>query len=116
MKCRTCERAAPFWGWQHPFRTVRMHAVAPTCSMTCSFIWGDIRAVTDPNAIELAAMAHASDRAGEYIESLRKTDMAKWTPDEWASFIEVICGGYVDSLCQQQAAAMEALSRVQAMP
>jgi len=84
--------------------------------MTCSFIWGDIRAVTDPNAIELAAMAHASDRAGEYIEALRKTDMAKWTPAEWASFIEVICGGYVDSLCAAQAEAMEALSRVQAMP
>lgn len=72
--------------------------------------------MTDPNAVELAAMASASDRAGEYIEALHKTDMAKWSPAEWASFIEVICGGYVDSLCQQQAAAMEALSKVQAMP
>ncbi len=72
--------------------------------------------MTDPNAIELAAMATASDRAGEYIESLRKTDMAAWTPAEWASFIEVVCGGYVDSLCAQQAAAMEALAKVQAMP
>ncbi len=90
--------------------------VAPTCSRTCLAIWGDIRAVTDPNAIELAAMAHASDRAGEYIEALRKTDMATWTPAEWASFVEVICGGYVDSLCQQQASAMETLSKVQPMP
>ena len=72
--------------------------------------------MTDPNAIELAAMAHASDRAGEYIEALRKTDMAKWSHEEWAAFIEVICGGYVDSLCTAQASAMEALSKVQAMP
>lgn len=72
--------------------------------------------MTDPNAVELAAMAHASDRAGEYIEALGKTDMARWSQQEWAAFIEVVCGDYVDSLCQQQAAAMEALAKVQAMP
>lgn len=116
MKCRACDRIAWFWGWTYPERTTRMHMVAPTCSMTCSSIWGDIRAVTDPNAIELAAMAHASDMAGEYIESLRKTDMAKWTPAEWSAFIEVVCGGYVDSLCAAQAAAMEAVSKVQVIP
>lgn len=100
----------------HPCRTTRMHMVAPTCSMTCSFIWGDIRAVTDPNAIELAAMAHASDRAGEFIEALGKTDMARWSAGEWASFIEAICGGYVDSLCAAQAEAMQALAKVQTVP
>ncbi len=93
-----------------------MHMVAPTCSMTCSFIWGDIRAVTDPNAIELAAMAHASDRAGEFIEALGKTDMARWSAGEWAAFIEAICGGYVDSLCAAQAEAMQALAKVQTVP
>lgn len=116
MKCRNCDRTAWFWGWTHRERTTRMHMVAPTCSLTCSFIWGDTRAMTDPNAIELAAMAHASDRAGEFIEALRKTDMAAWTPEEWAQFIEVVCGGYVDSLCAAQAAAVEALAKVQAMP
>lgn len=116
MKCRPCHRIARFWGWQHRMRTTRMHMVAPTCSPTCSHIWGDIRAVIDPNALELAAMAHASDKAGEYIEAIKKTDMAKWTQAEWSAFIEVICGGYVDSLCAAQAAAMEALSKVQPMP
>ncbi len=72
--------------------------------------------MTDPNTIELAAMAHASDRAGEYIEALKKTDMAKWTQAEWSGFIEAICGGYVDSLCAAQAEAMAALSKVQPIP
>lgn len=116
MKCRNCDRTAWLWGWQHPPRTARAHMIAPTCSRTCLNIWGDIRAVTDPNALELAAMAAASDRAGEYIEALRKTDMAKWSQTEWASFIETVCGGYVDSLCAAQAEAMEALAKVQTMP
>lgn len=116
MKCRACSRTAWFWGWHEPVRSARAHMVAPTCSITCMHLWGDLRSMTDPNAVELAAMAHASDRAGEYIEALGKTDMARWSQQEWASFIEAICGGYVDSLCQQQAAAMEALSKVQPIP
>jgi hypothetical protein len=84
--------------------------------MTCAFIWGDIRAVTDPNEHEIAAMATASDRGGEYIDALRKTDMAQWTAEEWHGFVEAVCGGYVDALVQRQASAMEALSRVQTMP
>lgn len=88
----------------------------PTCSLTCLRIWGDIRTMTDPNAVELAAMAHASDKAGEYIEALGKTDMALWSQQEWASFIEAVCGGYVDALVAKQAEAMQALSKVQPMP
>jgi hypothetical protein len=70
--------------------------------------------MVDPNEHELAAMAAASDRAGEFIEKLGKTDMARWTPEQWQQFIEVICGGYVDSLCAQQAAINEALARTRA--
>lgn len=116
MKCRVCNRAAWLWGLGHRERTARAHMTVPTCSRICLLIWGDTRAMTDPNAIELAAMAHASDRAGEYIESLGKSDMARWSAAEWASFIETICGGYVESLCAAQAEAMEALSKVQAIP
>ena len=67
----------------------------------------------DANEHELAAMANASDMAGEYIESLGKTDMAKWTPQQWSQFIEVICGAYVDKLCEMQASLNAALSKVQ---
>jgi hypothetical protein len=116
VRCRACDRIAWHWGWFDRARSQRVHMTAPTCSPSCSHIWGNIRAMTDPNAIELAAMAHASDRAGEYIEALGKTDMARWSHQEWAAFIEAVCGGYVESLCHQQAEAMAALSKVQAIP
>ena len=80
----------------------------------CSAIWGDgRRKMVDPNEHELAAMAAASDRAGEYIESLGVSDMAQWTGQQWSQFIEVVCGGYVDELCQKQAEINEALRRAQ---
>lgn len=70
----------------------------------------------DPNEHEISAMACASDRAGEYIETLKKTDMARWSEQEWFGFIEAVCTGYVDTLIAKQAAAMEALAKVQTMP
>lgn len=78
----------------------------------CSAIWGEgRRRVVDPNEHELAAMAAASDVAGEFIEKLGKTDMARWTAQQWQQFIEVVCGGYVDALCIQQAAINDALAK-----
>lgn len=65
----------------------------------------------DPNEYEIAAMEAASNAAGEYIESLRQTDMAQWSGEQWKAFIGVVCGGYTDSLCQQQAMINEALNK-----
>lgn len=60
--------------------------------------------MVDPTEHELAAMAEASDKAGEFIDSLDgRTDMAEWSETEWHQFIEVICGGYVDAICRMQA-------------
>jgi hypothetical protein len=52
----------------------------------------------DPDPQEIAAMEHASDMAGEYLESLPSTDLAAFTPDAWQTLIEVICGAYVEKL------------------
>ncbi|MBF0093943.1 MAG: hypothetical protein HQL34_05290 [Alphaproteobacteria bacterium] len=52
----------------------------------------------DPTPNEIAAMEAASPLAGEYIESLGKTDMAAFTYDEWMTLIEVIITGYLDAL------------------
>jgi hypothetical protein len=60
-------------------------------------------ALTDPNEFERAAMEAASDRAGEFIDSLGRPDMSTWSPNQWRQFIEAICGGYVESLLVQQA-------------
>ena len=69
-------------------------------------------ALTDANEFELAAMAVASERAGEFIESTRQTDMAQWSTQQWSQFIEVICGGYVESLMAQEAAIAGAVAKV----
>ena len=68
--------------------------------------------MVDPNPCELTAMRQAGARGGEYIDALGRTDMATWSATEWAAFIEVICGGYVDALIDQQIAANDATRKV----
>lgn len=72
--------------------------------------------MVDPNEHELAAMRRAGDAAGEFIDALGRTDMAQWTPTEWVSFVETICGAYVDSLIEQQIAINAAATKVQGLP
>ena len=72
--------------------------------------------MVDPNPIELAAMGQAGERAGEYIDSLGRTDMAGWSEPEWTAFIAVICGGYVDALIDQQMAANDAARKITGVP
>ena len=72
--------------------------------------------MVDPNPIELAAMGQAGARAGDYIDALGRTDMAVWSEAEWTAFIEVICGGYVDALIDQQLAANDAVRKVTGVP
>lgn len=68
--------------------------------------------MVDPNEHEAKAMEDASALAGEYIESLRQTDMARWSPEQWRRFIATVCGGYVESLCRQQAEINASLAKV----
>ncbi len=72
--------------------------------------------MVDPNEHELAAMRHAGNAAGEFIDALGRTDMAQWTSTEWVSFVETICGAYVDSLIEQQIAINAAATKVQGLP
>ena len=52
----------------------------------------------DPKKHEVQALAAASRRAGEYIESLAKTDLATFTGEEWATLIEVAVTAFQDHL------------------
>jgi len=72
--------------------------------------------MVDPNEHELAAMRRSGDAAGEFIDALGRTDMATWSPAEWSSFVETICGAYVDSLIEQQIAVNAAATKVQGLP
>ncbi len=52
----------------------------------------------DPTRHERAAMEHAVTMAGEYIEGLGQTDLMTWSPDEFATLIEVIVTAFTDRL------------------
>jgi hypothetical protein len=52
----------------------------------------------DPTRYEQAAMDHAIAMAGEHIESLGRTDLMTWSPDEFAVLIEVIVTAFTDRL------------------
>ena len=71
-------------------------------------------ALIDANEHEMAAMANAAERGGEFIESTGQTDMAQWSAEQWHQFIEVICGGYVDGLMAQEAAIARSVAKVRA--
>jgi hypothetical protein len=52
----------------------------------------------DATPNERAAMAHGGVMAGEYLDSLGKTDLAQLSIEEWHTLIEVIVTGYCDHL------------------
>lgn len=54
----------------------------------------------DSTANEKKAMEMSSERAGEYIEWLKKTDMETFTRKEWSDFIEVIVSGYLEGMAK----------------
>ncbi len=54
--------------------------------------------MTDPNENEIAALQAASPVAGEYLDSLGKTDLAVLSQGEWMTLIEVIVSAFQDAL------------------
>jgi hypothetical protein len=70
----------------------------------------------DPSDIELIAMHRAGGLAGEYLDSLKTTDLASFSKDEWETLIQTVCGGYVMSLIELRMDADAAMRKVEAMP
>lgn len=52
----------------------------------------------DPTPNEIQALMGTSDMAGEYLESIGKTDLAALSYEEWMTLIEVIVTAYTDKL------------------
>jgi hypothetical protein len=52
----------------------------------------------DPTPNEQAAMVAGGDAAGEYLESLAKSDLATLSPAEWRQLIEIVVTGYCETL------------------
>lgn len=52
----------------------------------------------DPTPNERDAMRAAGRLAGEYLDSIGKTDLATLTGEEWTNFIDAVVTGYGDRL------------------
>ena len=55
------------------------------------------RLMIDPTQRELTAMRAAGPKAGEYIESLGRTDMALFSVEEFTTLIQVIVSAYLEA-------------------
>lgn len=58
------------------------------------------KSMIDPTEHEQEAMVHAGEMGGEYLDHLGKTDLAGMSEEEWRTFVEAICTGYVEKLSE----------------
>jgi len=52
----------------------------------------------DKDDEERTALQEAGQEGGAFVESLGRTELAAWTPQEWATLVEVIVTAYQDAL------------------
>ena len=87
--CAVCRRGARGFGWFDARFGLgdprRVESLRWFCSLTCQDICHRRRGMIDPTRHERAAMDHAVAMAGEHIESLGRTDLMTWSPEEFAS-------------------------------
>jgi hypothetical protein len=100
--CAVCRRGTRGFGWFDARFGIadrrRDHSRRRFCSLVCQGIWQRRPGMIDPTRHERAAMDHAVDIAGEYVESLGRTDLMAWSPEEFATLIEVIVTAFTDRL------------------
>lgn len=97
MRCAICRRDARGF----LFVPKDLGLATPTvklCSRHCQELAARLKGMINPNIHEKNALAEAGAQGGGYVEALGKTDLATWTPEEWASFIDVIVTAFQDSL------------------
>jgi Family of unknown function (DUF6511) len=102
MICPVCRREGRGFGWFDAQFGIgdprRDQSRRWLCSLRCQEICHRRRGMIDPTRHERAAMDHAVATAGEYIESLGRTDLMTWSPEEFISLIEVIVTAFTDRL------------------
>jgi hypothetical protein len=105
MICPFCRREPRGYEYFNPLAPVgdprREASRQRFCSLRHLDLWiakvkGEIVEDLTPN--EIKALEHAGDMAGEYVESLGRTDMAQFSREEWMTMIEVIVGGFSEKL------------------
>jgi hypothetical protein len=97
-----CRRGARGFGWFDALFALgdprRADSFRWLCSLLCQGICHRGHGMIDPTRHERAAMDHAIEMAGEYIESLGRTDLMAWSPEEFATLVEVIVTAFTDRL------------------
>jgi hypothetical protein len=100
--CAVCHRQSRGFGWFNANLSVdnpgRDESYRQLCSRICQDLCHRRRGMIDPTPNERAAMEHGGAMAGEFLDSLGKTDLAQLSVDEWHALIEVIVTGYCDHL------------------
>jgi len=43
---------------------------------------------------EITAALYGGEMGGEYLEEIGKTDLRTLTPEEWSTFLQVVCSNY----------------------
>jgi hypothetical protein len=100
MPCSVCRREVmgpfpPAPEWLAPWRDHSVRA----CTIVCLSIIADRKnPVVDPTENEQAALEAASDQAGEYLESVGETDLAKLSREQWMTLLEVAVTAWTDRL------------------
>lgn len=80
--CAVCRRASGAIAVDIPGR-----GCARFCSLDCSEIWMKRR---PQDQDEKAALEAGGRAAGEYLDSIGKSDLVALTPDEWSRFCAVL--------------------------
>jgi hypothetical protein len=100
--CAACRRSTRGFGWFDARFGVgdprRAASFRWFCSLVCQGICERRLGMIDPTRHERAAMDRAVEMAGEYVESLGRTDLMTWSPEEFATLIEVIVTAFTDRL------------------
>jgi len=95
MICHICRRESRGFGFDPSLLNTFLNDQPALyfCSMKCQE-----RRMIDVTPNEQAAMDNGGRLAGEYLDHLGKTDLAKMTEEEWKMMVECIVTGYIEAM------------------
>jgi hypothetical protein len=108
--CAVCRREARGFGFDPALGRVHGRP-ADACSMRCLDLVFRAYGMIDPTPNERAAILRGGAIGGEYLESIRKTDLARLSEMEWLTFVEAVITGYCEALREFAARDQERLAR-----
>lgn len=87
--CLRCNRSV---------KTALADPAVPYVQEFCSIKCAEAGQMVDPTEAECQAMEDAAAAGGEHLDAIGKTDLATLTKEEWMTFIEAVCTGFVESM------------------